>query len=163
MFPRLDEEHLTVPACVPASAGITRGGNRDVAEVLFFVSRFADRGVAPFVTASRAKRRWCRLKKHVEPYSVVRVRSKPRFFRWPPRSGRQLASLFGLTLERCEPAGLPPVQASTSTPSSATYRKRLQFFKPNHRPRLGRDDPLNLSISLSGGKETNRDSLSNGE
>ena len=31
------------------------------------------------------------------------------------------------------------------------------------RPRIGRDHPLNLSISLSGGKETNQDSLSSGE
>ena len=33
----------------------------------------------------------------------------------------------------------------------------------NFRPEIGRDYPLNLSISLSGGKETNKDSLSNGE
>ena len=32
-----------------------------------------------------------------------------------------------------------------------------------YRPEIGRDYPLNLSISLSGGKETNKDSLSNGE
>lgn len=31
------------------------------------------------------------------------------------------------------------------------------------RPEIGRDHPLNLSISLRGGKETNKDSLSNGE
>ncbi|CAK8676954.1 unnamed protein product [Clavelina lepadiformis] len=31
------------------------------------------------------------------------------------------------------------------------------------RPEVGRDYPLNLSILLSGGKETNEDSLSNGE
>lgn len=31
------------------------------------------------------------------------------------------------------------------------------------RPQIRRDYPLNLSISLSGGKETNQDSLSNGE
>ena len=31
------------------------------------------------------------------------------------------------------------------------------------RPQLGRDHPLNLSISISGGRETNQDSLSNGE
>ena len=31
------------------------------------------------------------------------------------------------------------------------------------RPRIKRDYPLNLSISLSGGKETNKDFLSNGE
>jgi hypothetical protein len=33
----------------------------------------------------------------------------------------------------------------------------------HHRPEIGRGYPLNLSISLSGGKETNQDSLSNGE
>ena len=31
------------------------------------------------------------------------------------------------------------------------------------RPRIRRDYPLNLSISVSGGKETNKDSPSNGE
>ena len=31
------------------------------------------------------------------------------------------------------------------------------------RPQVRRDHPLNLSISISGGKETNQDSLSNGE
>jgi hypothetical protein len=31
------------------------------------------------------------------------------------------------------------------------------------RPQIRRDNPLNLSISLGGGKETNKDSLSNGE
>ena len=30
-------------------------------------------------------------------------------------------------------------------------------------PRLRRDDPLNLSILISGGKEINRDSLSKGD
>ena len=30
-------------------------------------------------------------------------------------------------------------------------------------PQIGRDNPLNLSISLSGGKETNKDSPSSGE
>lgn len=31
------------------------------------------------------------------------------------------------------------------------------------RPQIRRDNPLNLSILLSGGKETNKDSLSSGE
>ena len=31
------------------------------------------------------------------------------------------------------------------------------------RPELRQDYPLNLSISISGGKETNKDSLSSGE
>lgn len=30
-------------------------------------------------------------------------------------------------------------------------------------PQIGRDHPLNLSISISGGRETNKDSPSNGE
>ena len=30
-------------------------------------------------------------------------------------------------------------------------------------PEIRRDYPLNLSISVSGGKETNKDSVSNGE
>lgn len=36
---------------------------------------------------------------------------------------------------------------------------------PNHsfRPEIGQDHPLNLSISISGGKENNSDALSNGE
>jgi len=33
----------------------------------------------------------------------------------------------------------------------------------NLRPQIGQDHPLNLSISLSGGKETKKDSPSNGE
>jgi hypothetical protein len=31
------------------------------------------------------------------------------------------------------------------------------------RPEIRRENPLNLSILISGGKETNKDSLSNGE
>ncbi len=33
----------------------------------------------------------------------------------------------------------------------------------DNRPQVGREDPLDLSISLSGGKETNKDSPSSGE
>ena len=36
-------------------------------------------------------------------------------------------------------------------------------FSHQSRPQIGRDHPLNLSISLSGGKETNQDSPSSGE
>ena len=35
--------------------------------------------------------------------------------------------------------------------------------KTNLRPQIRREYPLNLSILISGGKETNKDSLSNGE
>ena len=42
--------------------------------------------------------------------------------------------------------------------------ERKQFILLDQpRPQIRRDYPLNLSISISGGKETNQDSLSNGE
>ena len=52
--------------------------------------------------------------------------------------------------------------------SETTERDSSFFviFFTNHffcRPEIRRDYPLNLSISLSGGKETNKDSPSNGE
>ncbi|KAK2812127.1 hypothetical protein Q5P01_000068 [Channa striata] len=51
------------------------------------------------------------------------------------------------------PAREPPRPGPGAT---TPYRSRL-------RPQIRRDDPLNLSILLSGGKETNQDSLSSGE
>ncbi|ESQ47366.1 hypothetical protein EUTSA_v10028342mg [Eutrema salsugineum] len=39
----------------------------------------------------------------------------------------------------------------------------LDDAKSSTRPQVRRDHPLSLSISISGGKETNKDSLSNGE
>lgn len=39
----------------------------------------------------------------------------------------------------------------------------LAFEPIELRPEIRRDYPLNLSILISGGKETNKDSLSNGE
>ena len=52
---------------------------------------------------------------------------------------------------------LLPVPADYVIPGS-TLRSDLTC-----RPEIRRDYPLNLSISLSGGKETNKDSPSNGE
>ena len=42
------------------------------------------------------------------------------------------------------------------------FRESLSTLHQS-RPQIGRDHPLNLSILLSGGKETNQDSLSSGE
>ena len=39
----------------------------------------------------------------------------------------------------------------------------LPLLLESFRPEIRRDYPLNLSILVSGGKETNEDSLSNGE
>ena len=47
--------------------------------------------------------------------------------------------------------------------SSLQAQSRLTGYIFLSRPEIGRDYPLNLSISISGGKETNKDSLSNGE
>ena len=42
-----------------------------------------------------------------------------------------------------------------------SLRSFFSFFFSE--PRIGRDHPLNLSISISGGRETNQDSHSNGD
>ncbi|ESW29251.1 hypothetical protein PHAVU_002G055500 [Phaseolus vulgaris] len=53
------------------------------------------------------------------------------------------------------------------TPTQQTYRPHTRpLCKPSvpyTRPQVRRGYPLSLSISKSGGKETNKDSLSNGE
>lgn len=44
-----------------------------------------------------------------------------------------------------------------------TLVRALSGVAPRRRPQVRRDYPLSLSISISGGEETNQDSLSNGE
>lgn len=56
------------------------------------------------------------------------------------------------SVSTCRPQG--PRRAPFLSGIGATIRLR---------PQIRRDDPLNLSILLSGGKETNQDSLSSGE
>jgi hypothetical protein len=67
---------------------------------------------------------------------------------------------------RREPA-LPPFRGgggATQKPSPRPLRSRGGGTTHIRlRPQIRRDDPLNLSILLSGGKETNQDSLSSGE
>lgn len=57
----------------------------------------------------------------------------------------------GLASGSVRPPARPPTPARVRLPPSET------------RPQIRRGDPLNLSILVSGGKETNQDSLSNGE
>ena len=47
--------------------------------------------------------------------------------------------------------------------STARRRPRGGQCESPVQPRIRRDYPLNLSISVGGGKETNQNSLSNGE
>ncbi len=63
-----------------------------------------------------------------------------------PQLGRQLRARFMLVV------GLGPSVLGPQT--------GVNLFS---RPELKQDHPLNLSISISGGKETNKDSPSNGE
>ena len=46
---------------------------------------------------------------------------------------------------------------------SAVFSFYVVYADQMIRSQFRRDDPLNLSISVSGGEETNKDSLSNGE
>lgn len=67
----------------------------------------------------------------------------------------------------------PARPSSLFPPSSPRSPRRRAFVRsgaprararpPEPRPQIRRGDPLNLSILVSGGKETNQDSLSNGE
>ena len=54
-------------------------------------------------------------------------------------------------------------RAVRTHPPEAVRRRVPGLRVPVIRPEVGRGYPLNLSILLSGGKETNQDSLSNGE
>ena len=56
------------------------------------------------------------------------------------------------------------VQTGEPAPKGCQYAlKKLTVLEDHAWPEIRRDYPLNLSILLSGGKETNKDSLSNGE
>ena len=58
--------------------------------------------------------------------------------------------------------GLPRARRSVGTvPTEIPFQ--VSDSQTIFRPRIRRDYPLNLSILISGGKETNKDSLSNGE
>ena len=61
-----------------------------------------------------------------------------------------------------------PAFRSSRRPSAlasrgSSWRARARARPSETRPQIRRGDPLNLSILVSGGKETNEDSLSNGE
>lgn len=130
----------------------SRGGNRDVAgrrrhprskykkgdQLLILRLPFTDRGVASVTTASSQRRQ----------EDDGRARSDEVVF---ALGGLKALGVSTLRRRRHRARSL------------ASFSRSYNNHSKNRRPRLGRDDPLNLSISLSGGKETNRDSLSNGE
>lgn len=78
-----------------------------------------------------------------------------RGWRVPPRVGRGPARLAPRASRGgVRPIFLEPVSLLSGSHACLSFRLR---------PQIRRDNPLNLSILLSGGKETNQDSLSSGE
>lgn len=57
----------------------------------------------------------------------------------------------------------PPLPLVGRGPRHGFLGRKTQETSVRLRPQIRRDNPLNLSILLSGGKETNQDSLSSGE
>ena len=71
----------------------------------------------------------------------------------PPFNGKGSAGKHGhLQLEAVQPA------VELRSEAARSHRKPFE-----HRPEIRQGHPLNLSISISGGKETNQDSPSSGE
>ena len=56
-----------------------------------------------------------------------------------------------------------PSKACTKVVLNKFFEDFHKFSKPDFWPQIRQDYPLNLSILISGGKETNKDSPSNGE
>ncbi|KAK2890649.1 hypothetical protein Q8A67_013292 [Cirrhinus molitorella] len=94
-------------------------------------------------------------------------RGAPRWVLRPPGRRRWCESLLrgpgDETGRRRRPPGPPPGRRTSRFPARPPTLERRPPSLPAARPQFRRDDPLNLSILLSGGKETNKDSLSSGE
>ena len=87
-----------------------------------------------------------------------------------PGLGRKAAC--GNTTQHSERARRTPARPASGGTGDGAARVSGESHHPGGphahsttrlRPQIRRDDPLNLSILLSGGKETNKDSLSSGE
>ena len=82
---------------------------------------------------------------------------------WPGRAPRRRRRLV-LPRPGSPPGGPRRLSSLALSPGLAATPARACARAPSEtRPQIRRGDPLNLSILVSGGKETNQDSLSNGE
>ena len=109
-----------------------------------------------------------------QPVDDSGLRQAVRVFRRLSRpSGVRVRGATGAVRSGAVPAG-PASRAATSRrpclplgetsePSRGQKRSRPRHNRSRIRPQIRRDNPLNLSISVSGGKETNQDSPSSGE
>lgn len=142
--------------CVPRT--VTRGtprGRPPVARLPPVRGRVVPRGAPPWASASgrggaAASPRPSRASRGGASCGVARrgVRPVPGSCSSlrSPRSGGAAGAPSAAALSRASPR-----------------RARLLLLPSETRPQIRRGDPLNLSILVSGGKETNQDSLSNGE
>ena len=133
---------------------------------------------------------WCELQNPAN-HRVFERKLRPKPFgrghvclgvthRWPPqtpvRAGRKLASRACLRARLAKKRVLGDERHDNRwffypRSSSCVPRRPNALLRPSHvalvalltRPQLRRDYPLSLSISISGGKETYKDSPSNGE
>lgn len=101
----------------------------------------------------------------VRPPASLRPPARPPSF--GGRSWRGAGRKAGRTSAVASRARGPPPRRSSlrrSPASLAGFPRAAAAAAPSEtRPQIRRGDPLNLSILVSGGKETNQDSLSNGE
>lgn len=81
---------------------------------------------------------------------------------WEPAGERAVAG-SGLGSPGALALALVPSFSLSSPSVVARARLAPLLSSSGPRPQIRRGDPLNLSILVSGGKETNQDSLSNGE
>ena len=108
--------------------------------------------------------------RHAPLYGEGRVGRKTRA-RKPEPKGLMMASRDVPAFPReerhhREPAGTRQIGGTENSDRATGYRgeeEREISVSFRTRSEISRDYPLNLSISLSGGKETNQDSPSNGE
>ena len=89
--------------------------------------------------------------------SGVRVRGATGAVRSGAVSGRACVSGSHLS------TAVPPPRRDIQVSPPVSKRSRPRHNRSRIRPQIRRDNPLNLSISVSGGKETNQDSPSSGE
>ena len=76
---------------------------------------------------------------------------------------RRVFGRFARKRERERETAAPPPRRQTPGGCPIRTERERETRTRLLRPQVGREDPLDLSISLSGGKETNQDSPSSGE
>ena len=77
--------------------------------------------------------------------------------------GVAVRSIASRTKAALRPSSIQAMRRGSQTPRCVVLLEARAFYHTCFRAGLRQEDPPNLNILLSGGKETNKDSLSNGE